>query len=846
MIVSKAAGGTITATASTDPQVDLIDFFRFGGALLEYFYIGTAFNTAPTFADTVSDADAQLNEIASFDLDPPFTIAGIPLQGTCTAAFSGGLTTITWVSGDQFSNSKNGFLALKAGTLIELSGKNYVLYRPPTSATSLIVLGDATGATTFHIQNPVLQDKSLPFVWGPFQNVFFACGDVLNPGNLYWTNGNDPDSAASANVQEVTTPSEPLLNGFTHDGRSYVWSPERLFAIYPNFGDNSRWEILETPCQRGLWTHWAFCTTGEKQGGGFIYFLSRDGIWRTQGGTAESITDADLYELFPHEGQIFGGSASHGLFPVDMTQRTYLRLAYYKGYLYFDYKDTEGAQRTLTYDEASEAWYPDLYTPGQRMHYGDEGREAGRLLSGADDGNIYISGTATDVVTPISCQVRTRSEDFGEPSVQKLLGDAQIELDLGDQPVTVTPYLNFESQAIGATILNTGTGRQHRILDLNAGAGYTAFNLALDFAWANAGAPSILYSWTPSAVPKPQDTQQRCIEWHQFIAGIPDAYVTGVRLWVDTRDLSGVPQTKTIQVWSDQLNTGQTLTVTSNGEQDLIFSWPVFKGKLGRLLPTDTNRCRILNWEWMAESEPPLIGNWDTNWIPLGERTAIGYVTGIVVVADTVGVAKALTFASEFEGVVTNHTAIGGSNNFASNGRTTKSYAFTPFRAEQLRLYSHDGVPGRFYTWEWVIHYVEPRFLANWDATYQWFETERLIKGVRLDADTIAQTKDVTVELDGAVYTTLTVTHDGRLAVHYDLPIDPVSNEFPRARMARLYPTDVNAAFLYASRWIADDEPPRLGNWNAKWEDGGLLGAKWLQGVVSNADTAGIDKTVVV
>jgi hypothetical protein len=844
-----ALGGTLSATASLDPQVTHIDFFRFGGALLEYFYVGSAPNTAPTFVDNITDADAQLNEVLPTDRDQPFTVAGIPIQGTCTVATAGGLATVTWVSGDLFVNTKNGSLPMAPGTLVNLSGVSYAMYRATNSATQIVVrdpLGTAGTATTFVIQNPVMMGKSLPFVWGPFLGVFFACGDVLNPGTLYWTNGNDSDSASALNFQEVTTPSEPLLNGFVMDGRAYVFSSERMFAIFPdptNVG--TAWQIVETPCQRGMWTNWCYTTLGDKQGGGECYFLGRDGIWVTQGGRAENITDADLYELFPHEGDNTQGVASNGYLPVDMTQRTYLRLAHQRGYLYFDYKDSEGAIRTLTYEIASKAWYPDTYTPPLRVHYGDEGREAGQLLAGSDNGVVYFSGGASDNAVTIPCNVRTRSEDFGDPAVQKLVGDVATEISTGDQSITITPYFNNESVVgTGATYLGSAA-RTHRILDINSGAGQIAYNVAMDFTWSNAGASAVLFIWTPSAVPKPADIQQRCIEWHEFLPGISDAYVTGLRLWVDTRDQNGVVQTKTVGVWADQLAV-QTISVTGNGETDLIFTWPVFKGKLGRLLPTDTNRCRILNWEWVAENEPPLTANWDSNWMPLGERTSIAYVTGIVVVADTQGAPKTFVFQSEFEGVYSGHTAIGGSNAMSTVIRGTHSFAFTPFRAEQLRFYSYDGMMGRLYTWEWVTHFVEPRFLDNWDATYQWFETERLIKGIRIDADTIGMAKSIDVDLDGAVYTTLSVTHNGRLAKFYDMPLDPATNEYPRGRVARLYPTDANPAFLYSVKWIAEEEPPKLANWNAKWEDSGAFGARWLQGFVLDADTAGAVKTVIV
>ena len=853
MLTSVATGGVVTAVASTDPQVDYIDFYRFGGALFDYFFIGSAPNATPTFTDNVSDADAQLNLILSEDNDQPWSVVGLPLAGNCTVVFAGGATTVTWVplpGGEGFYASQKD-LAMKPGTIVLLGTpgtglKAYQTWKVPSAEDTLQVIGDATGSTIFQIQQPILQNKAMPFTWGPFNNTIFGCGDFFNPGTLYWSNPGNPDGAAAANSQEITNPSEPLINGFVYDGKNYVFSSERLFAIYPDFSNPNHWEIIETPCQRGMWTNWCYCINGEKEGGGEIYFLSKDGIYMTTGGQAVCLTTPDLTNLFPYEGYDKNQSFN-GMFPVDMTERNYLRLAYKDHKVYFDYKDTEGGVRQLIYDQYVSGWLTDVYPNSLRHHYGGEGREVEELLAGSDNGVIYqYENTGDDYGSIINCIVRTHSEDFGDPGAQKLAGQVMVDLEFGDTAsVAATPYFNNEAVA-GGTITLTGSSRAQRIVDISAGEGVTCYNVALDLSWDTSGNVATMFQWEPSAVQKPEDTQQRCIEWHEFMAGGNDSYVMGVILWVDTRDLSGTPQTKTIQIWSDEAYTGNTITVNSNGEQKLEFSWPFFKGKLARLLPTDTNRCRVLKWEWIAQAEPLLISKWDTNWIPLGERTAIGYVTGIVVVADTLGINKTLSFQYEFEGTVVNLTAIGGSNIINGSQRITKSFGFTPFRAEQLRMYSYDDVIGRLYTWEWVIHYVEPRFLPNWDATYEWWEGERLIKGVRLDADTLGVAKTVNVELDGAVYTTLTVTHTGREALHYDMPLDLTTNEYPRARIVRLYPTDVNYAFLYSIKWFADPEPGRLANWNAKWEDGGHAGAKFLQGFILDADTEGVTKTVIV
>lgn len=874
---------TISCIPSSDAQVEWIDIFRFGNALLDYRYVGSIVNTGVvelTFNDTKTDAQLQAEEILGEDNDQPFTVAGLPLGGgTCNTTINSpftGVTTVTNLPG-SLSNFRvanvDKTLSIDAGSIITINGSPYAVYAPTTSDTTLLIVGTTKNATgtptslagaTWSIDQPTLLSKPMPFVWGPFENSFLGCGDFYNPGTLYWTNGNDPDSASSANFQEVTPPTEPLMNGFTLNERAYVFSSNRLFVIYPAFLATQQWTILETPCQRGLAFNWAFATTNHKDGGDWCYFRARDGIYRTQGGMAECIS-GDIYNLFHHEGSNQESYNLGGpLHPYGETlygsgaNRFYERLSIVDEFLYWDFLDSQSPTpqyQTLVYDTKCGGWFWDSYNQALkiRMHSNEEGREVGattplNLLMGGDDGRCYVYAAGLDENVGFGCRVHTSSWDAGDPGAQKLFGDVTIDIDCGDQALTVQPLYDNNQQTLAAAVFNTPSReRSQRIVDILSGIGQTAYNLALDFSWTNVGLPTRLFMWMPSGAPKPEDSQQRCVEWHEFITGGDDAYVMGIRIWCDTRDMAGVVQTKSVQVWADEANTGNTLSITSlGGEQKLEFSWPYFKAKLGRLLPTDTNRWRVLKWEWIADPEPFLISAWDTNWKSAGDGLRTAYVTGIVIEADTLGAAKTLIFESEFEMVVTTHIPLDGVSTMTALARMTKHFAFTPFRAIQLRMHSYDGNVGRLYNYQWIIHLVEPEFLSNWDSLYEWFSEERLIKGVRIDADTLAVAKSINVELDGVVYTTLTVTHDGRRAIHYDMPLDPNTNEYPRARMARLYPTDTSPAFLYKIGWIADQEPPRLANWNSKWEDGGYFGAHYLQGFVLDADTGGTDKQVVV
>lgn len=861
----------VTLVASADPQVTKIDVFRQGGALTSYRFVGTTANVNGVFTDNSSDLDIASAEALDEDDFRPFQSV------------------------------------------------------------------DSTGTAV---------RVDLPFLWGPMNGVIFAVGDNNRPGHLYWTKPYRPDSAPVTANLEITTGNEQLVNGFMWDGKSFVFSNERLFAIYPSFSTINSYQALETTCGRGLFSPWGFCLT--PQG---VAFLDRDGIYLSNGGPATSLSDADLYPLFPHEsGQFWDfGKDTNGVRYPDMTIPQALRLEYADGKLYFDYiGNVDRAKHTLVYDFKVGGWFYDTYAQAIRMHHHDEGH-AGPLGSlqasvaldsiylGSDAGLIYrYDPAANDEGTNITCRVSTFAEDLGEPRVQKLWDDCFFEGDPAGMTFTITPKFDRETVS-GVAVPVTGAGGiLNKLVDLGD---QLARNVNLDITWITGGPGNghpVLYTWGPGGHVKPDDTEKRLIDWHEFIPDT-DAYVRGIRLWVDTAN-----QPKTVQVWADGANTGNTLTVTANGEREVVFNWPQFKGRLGRLVPTDTNRWRVTRWEWIKYPEPTLELDWDTNWRAFQEGGGIAYVTGLRIVADTLNVLKTIQLQTEYEGAVTNRipTGFGGNPTLQHNGRLSHHFSFTPFRAEQYRISSSDGVLARLYDFGWISHpeppvlqnwdatfrdfgktalikgvrvfadtanlpktvnieiegvvqqaitmthngrqvieyplvpdgngqwpkgksvrllptdanfgflysveYItteEPTGISNWNSTYEDFGEDRIVKGVRIETDTLGAAKNVNVELDGTVYTALTVNHAIRDAVNYPLPT--VANEFPRARTVRLRPTDANPGFLYSHRWIADREPFGLANWDAKWEYAAPGGAaRFMQGCIITADTGGLDKTV--
>src|SRR5262249_36921896 len=127
------------------------------------------------------------------------------------------------------------------GTQITISDRTYSFYSNPVS-TTFLELNESAGAQTnvpFQIVDPQLDGQPMPSVFGPFSGAagefLFGCGDPINPGYLYYTNGNDPESASDVNYLELCGPTEKLMNGVVLDGIVYCFSDKRSWRILPSF-----------------------------------------------------------------------------------------------------------------------------------------------------------------------------------------------------------------------------------------------------------------------------------------------------------------------------------------------------------------------------------------------------------------------------------------------------------------------------------------------------------------------------------------------------------------------------------------------------------------------------------
>lgn len=493
-IVSQRQQINLTGVASTDPQVDKIDWERLGGQTfggdLTWHYIGTSDNSTPTFVDEQLSAAILVNPPLAVDSFQPFPISDVPQNMVVTVA-----GTAMKKTGGTFPVNPN----WARGMEIIVGGKYTTLYASPVG--DVMHLADSIPAgTNIYVEfpEPIVAGKPLPFIWGPFDERIFGVGNILDVGSVYFTERADPDSAPDTNRIEVCSPSEVLVHGCVFDGRSYVFSDKRIYALIPSFRQytnqiqgGEQYNVVPVPNSKGLWAPYTL-TTGPK-----IWFMSSDGIYEFDGGSLTKIS-VDINPLFPDGDR--AGYAVNGLYPIKMqnagpdSQINYLRLAYHNNELFFDYRDCHDDPQTLVYNLKDKAWYYYVYFEGDspakkvifhvsETDFIDEDAET-QLILGTNAGLLFESiGNGSGVET-INCKIRTPALDVGDSRAKKIYGDIVYDMDTGGVNVLTTPYINNYQVALPSKTYNEVVRTITAPADLVLGAGQFARNLGVEISWS--------------------------------------------------------------------------------------------------------------------------------------------------------------------------------------------------------------------------------------------------------------------------------------------------------------------------------------------------------------------------
>jgi len=473
----------LTLPASYDTQIEVWDIERYGGSVFSWRLVGTALGAATTYLDNALDSAALAGELLEFDNFEPWPTVDIPWTAKVGV---NGITSITVVGvaiiiQGPFTAFLTSTLRWLPGTLITLNGQlTYSLNSRPTAIAGGVLFFIAENAgnptvTSVFVNEPLVANQPLPYLWGPDGNgVIFGCGDAFRPGFLYSAKQFMPDSSPN-NPYDLTPPSEPLLGGEVVDGLPMVASSNNWWELQAAFSTPQRWNPVKTPAGRGLGAPFAHCTDGK-----LIYFVAKDGVYSMIPGLpAISLTEADIGNLFPHDG-VPGFSFTYGSFTFsapDYARASLFRLSIVNSFLRFHYVDNVGTYHILVLDmtldsigNARMAWSVDTPFAPIVASYQPE-QPPGTLLGstaaysqcyfGDSAGIVYTEvDTTNDAGHAIAAAYATPEWDVSDERVQKQWLDVMVDsISRAAGGITVQPMSNRVSVGTLSTVAQDSRNR---------------------------------------------------------------------------------------------------------------------------------------------------------------------------------------------------------------------------------------------------------------------------------------------------------------------------------------------------------------------------------------------------
>lgn len=734
----------LKATPSSElSSTDRIIWARFGGSNNDFRIIGNQKNDNSEFIDEFSDSNIARNSKVTFGKRKPFCFIDAPKKGTCDIYGN----KVVRVSGDSFNTT------WAYGSQIVIDNIPATLYNSPLDGNNLELdrdLGSKTGVE-FYIPEALLTGQNLPIIFGTFGQgqtglVIFGLGNKLASGTVYWLDPNLPDTMNQDNFLEITSPSEPLMNGVVYFGVPLIWSTEGSYQLSASFVDNElSFKARANTSSKGLFARYAFCL-----GSKYIYFLSNDGIYKVEGiGNPQSITDRGLRNLFPSAGfqPTFITLADETIiYPPDFSKKDDLWFYYANGFLYFRFIDINNSQRVLVYDEnlgQNGDWisYDDYEGEQIGAFYSEEGNSNNQLLIGTL-GKISPVGDDFSNETSIKSQVFTPFYDLDDSRLQKLFSDIFIDFYSGNNNVEFNSYYNNKniSDVIQSIFSLTRDGIN---VEINNKNGIVARTIAGWFRW-NTINKVFLYEFQPAYIEKSQIIRRRVFDL-DYSEELGSKYYRGIILTANT-----FGQEITFDIFDDEGNNVGNLTVNHSTYSTDSYKLPPIIANALRLQSQSPN----LDWEYINHKfifdSYPEFGIIPTTWSN-GGTGELKWLQGFVLTGDTEG--KTISFQVQGD-----NEEVLGTFEFKSNKLTSIPFDFNEPKLTHLMRIVPEGNIRIFGEplWKFDIE-VEPAF--NWVTE----EGSDLLMGY-------SHIKKMIIELNSVSEVELKIFRDGDEGMSYFIP----------------------------------------------------------------------------
>lgn len=605
-----------------DPQMDIWDVYRYGGTITSMRRIGSMPNTGGTdiFTDNYFDTSALGGSSIEYDNFEPWPTIDVPF--TASAGTAGLITTeirvigtivlVIYSAAAPFSNPAPATITRwLPGTLVTLGGQSaYTLRVRPVSVTlstppatdyyayRFELLENAGTATpdTLNILEPNVANQHLPYLWGPDEfGTVFGAGDKFRPGSFYFCKNFTPDSAPDTYNQELTPPSEPIIGGEVIDGMAVAATSARWWRLIPQLGNLiQRYQPVQIPVGRGLGAPYAHCTDGKN-----IYFVAKDGVWMHSLGPGKSLTDADLYNLFPHEGADNPTDYVYAGFTIYAPNYAYagdFRLAFCNSFLYFDYRDSSGFTRTLVCDLTDPndpCWIVDEYGSAITVHRAvdqpastldDTSAKYALLLLADSAGNVHHQSLASnDNNIPIQAICTTFEFNGGDVRAEQLFNDAFLD---------IRPVSGLEAAGISAGSVVTSV----KLFDPSSTRYQSNIPVGLELKYMG-----LLLRWTDNF--SVQDIPTVIFVWQPMYQAVP----VKVFHWKTQKTSFGLLAYKHLRLWNFcyRAATEVTITITAyDGTSPANLILPSTGGAVVKVLfPFTFNKGMLYDFEGMSTGE---------------------------------------------------------------------------------------------------------------------------------------------------------------------------------------------------------------------------------------------------
>lgn len=484
--------------------------------------------------------------------------------------------------------------------------------------------------TTVNDAGDAVFAQPLPAIWGPINDVILGCGDPYRKGHVYWCKRGEPDHWPRDFNAEVCAPDEELVMGCVYGGQSYVFSKKRGYGLLQIAGAAN---ITPVPTRI---VHGLVARKGLVVGYGGIYFVSHDGIYRTDGGSEENLTDESIRPIFFNQ-------TVNGHLPIEFSDPDGIALEIHDNELWFLHTAVGGYKQVWIYSLLYQFWrfYSfaeppySLLSPGTRTDYKPDPIIIGSTITAFTNEGNSDNGNA------VTCTIHTPALDQGFPRQNKVYGDAIMDVGLqGDEPAVtfyLTPVVNnlttsldtvsFSESALGP---GTFTRKRKTLTPFRAGGVGAQANLArncsLQIVWSTAQQRPKLHHVGLSFIPQPDNITNRPSDW-SILGTMGEKLVKGVMLDCDT-----LGTTQNLDIQGDAaFKTSITVSATTGRQVVYKDFTPQFRARMVRLVPTSSAEWILYDHRWIFDGEPIVLTRWESqqtdNGVPGQQTPLYAYIT---------------------------------------------------------------------------------------------------------------------------------------------------------------------------------------------------------------------------